>query len=77
MRNLGIILTVTIAFAVGAFFVAPRTAECVWCPTYTCWGSCGDGCACITPPGSGAGGGKCYGVQRGEELVDAGWSIVR
>jgi len=37
-----------------------RTAECVWCPSYTCYGSCPSGCVCVTPPGQV--GGKCYGI---------------
>lgn len=59
----------------AAALLAPSTGYCVFCPTYTCFGSCGvDQCVCITAPGEL--GGRCYGVERAEELLAEGWVRV-
>jgi hypothetical protein len=71
MRTLAFLLV-----ALTAAFAAPEVAECSWCPTYTCFGPCGMGCACIAPPGT-AGGGKCYSVQHAERMIEAGAREVR
>jgi len=66
-----------IAFAllIGvAAFAAPEPAACVYCPSYTCYGSCGPGCVCLTPPGTI--GGSCYGVERAPSLLADGWSLA-
>jgi hypothetical protein len=40
-------------------------AECVYCPTWPCYGegesNCGHGCVCITPPGQSRG--QCWGWE--------------
>jgi hypothetical protein len=39
--------------ASAGLLASSQPAECTWCPTYTCYGPCGQGCACISQPGAG------------------------
>ena len=68
------LLVSAVLLSVGALAV-PEPAECVWCPTYTCYGPCGASCLCIAPPGQFAG--HCYGVQAAERARSAGLRVLR
>lgn len=60
-----------IALTLGATgLLRAQPAECVYCPSYTCYGPCGMGCTCITGPGQM--GGSCYGVQQAEAILADG-----
>ena len=54
---------------------AAEPAECVWCPTYKCYGPCGVDCLCISQPGEI--GGRCYGVQGVPGLLAKGMEELR
>jgi hypothetical protein len=62
--------------ASAGVLASSQPAECTWCPTYTCHGPCGQGCACISQPGD-ASGGRCYGVQHAERLLAQGGRELR
>lgn len=51
----------------GGLFFMPKTAECAWCPSYTCYARCSSACACVSGPGTG--GGQCYSIQHSEYLL--------
>lgn len=62
-----------LALAGGMFFLLARPAECVYCPTYTCYGSCGYGCVCVSAPGEF--GGECWGVEYREHFLALGMEV--
>lgn len=66
-------LLIVVAVLGAALFVG-QPAECGYCPTYTCYGSCISPCVCLTPPGEV--GGSCYGVERAPELIRRGWRLA-
>lgn len=68
------VLALTAVMLTG-LFASAGPAECVYCPSYTCYGPCLQGCLCITQPGET--GGKCYGVQLAERLLAAGAVEIR
>lgn len=63
-----------VLIAGGVALLSAEPAECVWCPTYKCWGPCGGDCVCVSPPGGG--GGSCYGIERAPSLVAKGWRVI-
>lgn len=68
-------MKILIAAAIlAAIAFVGQPAECVWCPTYTCYSRCSIDCACISPPGTV--GGKCYGVQAIPELEELGFEVL-
>ena len=70
MKKLAIIIAIIVGLGVTA--TLPRTAECVWCPTYKCYGSCGSQCVCMSKD---HGGGTCVSFQQSQELARLGWSV--
>ena len=54
--------------ASGLYATTP--AKCVYCPTYTCFGPCGQ-CSCMS---KGPGGGQCVHFDRVQEFKDHGYS---
>jgi hypothetical protein len=59
--------------AMCVYFTLKTSGLCVWCPTYTCYGSCPSGCVCVTGPGQI--GGHCYGVENSSKFEDMGYSV--
>ena len=55
----------------GGLTLMPATAECRWCPSYTCYGAstCGQ-CVCMSRDYSG---GDCVDIQMKERLEARGW----
>lgn len=69
------LLLAGLAVAGGVAILAyPSACRAGYCPTYTCYAPCGQGCVCVTPPGT-YGGGTCYGVQAVPHLLERGWHI--
>jgi hypothetical protein len=56
-----LIISIIVAGVLGVLAL-PKIAECTWCPSYTCYGSCGGDCVCITQGGDI--GGSCYSVDQ-------------
>lgn len=68
---LGIIIFVTAI--ISAVTIKAKPANCAWCPSYPCYGSCGSGCVCVTPPGKFSG--QCYGVQLKQHFENKGYDV--
>ncbi len=45
------IVLAVIAIAGLAMVSIPNRAECAWCPSYACYGSCAGDCVCLIPGG--------------------------
>lgn len=63
MKRWAIIGAIVLLTSVVGSALVPARGECVWCPTYKCYGpnSCGMSCFCVIGPGSS--GGHCYAIQ--------------
>lgn len=54
-------LAAVVILAAFNFFAFTSRAECAYCPSFKCYGSCTGGCVCIKGPGKAWG--HCYSVQ--------------
>ena len=66
-----IAVTTFLTFVIFAVMAVAWTddADCVWCPSFTCFSSSScNGCMCLIGPGSGSG--RCYGTNHAPE----GWT---
>ncbi len=76
MRRLGSALALVLGIGLsGGVVTFPREAECATCPSYTCYGSCGAGCVCMTK-GMEIGG-TCVSFDHAATLESGGWSLAR
>jgi hypothetical protein len=74
MRRLPVVLAAMV-LGVGGVAVSGQPAECVGCPTFPCFGSCGHpDCVCVAPPGSTEG--DCYAAEYLPFLRSQGWTIL-
>lgn len=57
-----------------AVAIYPDPADCIYCPSFRCFGRCNHQCVCLVPPGSF--GGECWGVDRVQVLISEGYTLV-
>lgn len=73
MKKKLLVFLIAIGGALGAVYLSlPRTAECAWCPTYTCYGSCAGDCFCLKEGLDVSG--KCFSASVREQALEKGWS---
>ena len=70
-----LVISIVVAFGlVLAVVTWPKNGECIYCPTYKCFGSCGFKCSCVTLGGEV--GGMCVSIERASEFMDRGWTVL-
>ena len=73
MRRLALGLAVALGLVLaGGVVTVPNEAECAYCPTYPCYGSCGTGCLCLKKGGEISG--ECFSAEFAPGVLEAGWS---
>ena len=66
-------LVIVVALYAGCFLYYTSAAPAAYCPTYPCYGPCGQGCVCVTPPGEFSG--ECWGTQYVSHFLREGWRV--
>lgn len=75
MRNLAILIAGVIGTVSGIMYLSAKDADCAYCPTFPCYGSCMSPCVCMVPPGQIAG--SCVSFNRVSEYEEEGYAIYK